>query len=158
MFAIYQRDWAISKYVWYNAKGHGRNSRLFGGHSYLLWLCLSSLHSISRDDSSILDLKPARWIGKSWCTCRPRGPTANLTADQQSPNKVNSYSAYSGSRFTSPLWELVCHMGSHSLPANRQRRQQHHNPSRSRYSICRPTEGSRLSQPCAPRGRANGHG
>ena len=44
------------------------------------------------------------------------------------------------------------------LPAAQQRRRFRHNTSRSRYSIRRPTEGSRLSQPCPRRGRANGRG
>ena len=60
-----------------------------------------------------------------------------------------------GKRFTKPSHRY----GDHTvLPATRQRRRSRHNHSRSRYLICRPTEGSRLSQPCARRGRANGCG
>ena len=59
------------------------------------------------------------------------------------------------STIVSALRELTCHTGSHSrlLPATRQRRRSRHNPSQSRYSIRRPSEGSRLSQPCARRGQ-----
>ena len=44
------------------------------------------------------------------------------------------------------------------LPATQQRRRYRHNPTRSRYSIRRPSEGSRRSQPCVHHGRANSRG
>ena len=67
------------------------------------------------------------------------------------------------------IWFLVLQSSQHyvnscviwdnpGLPATRQRRRSSHNTSRSRYLISHPTEGSRLSQPCARRGTANGRG